>query len=113
VENQGHGFKSRGKLTDRISRLSTNKQLNFTSCFHQLVGKGNRIAAESHSKRRNSLFRKARDMGLEISGTVALAADVILLTFIFVWKERQKGGKPGAGMDPWKVSIPGTLVGGE
>jgi hypothetical protein len=52
-------------------------------------------------------------MGLEISGTVALAADVILLTFIFVWKERQKGGKPGAGMDPWKVSIPGTLVGGE
>jgi hypothetical protein len=51
-------------------------------------------------------------MGLEISGSVALAADVILLTFIFVWKERQKGGKP-AGMNPWKVSVPVTLVGEE
>ena len=29
-------------------------------------------------------------MGLEISGVVFLAVDVILLTFILVWKERQK-----------------------
>jgi len=40
------------------------------------------------------LFKKARDMGLEISGVVVLAADVILLTFVFVWKERQKVIRP-------------------
>jgi hypothetical protein len=45
-------------------------------------------------------------MGLEISGVVALAVDVILLTFIFVWKERQKRAKPGAGVDSWEVSVP-------
>jgi len=33
-------------------------------------------------------------MGLEVSGVVALAVDVILLTFIFVWKERQKAIRP-------------------
>ena len=46
-------------------------------------------------------------MGLEISGVVALAVDVILLTFIFVWKERQKRTKAGASLtynDPIPLS---------
>jgi len=33
-------------------------------------------------------------MGLEVSGVVVLAVDVILLTFIFVWKERRKVPRP-------------------
>ena len=33
-------------------------------------------------------------MGLEVSGVVAPAADVILLTFILVWKERRKVARP-------------------
>ena len=49
----------------------------------------NATVAESHSRRRGSIFRKTRDMGLEISGTVSLAVDVVLLTFILVWGERQ------------------------
>jgi hypothetical protein len=43
-------------------------------------------------------------MSLEVSGDVALAVDVILLTFIFVWKERQKRAKPGTGMELWVES---------
>jgi len=35
-------------------------------------------------------------MGLEISGAVALAMDVILLTFIFVWEERKNIAMLGA-----------------
>jgi hypothetical protein len=38
-------------------------------------------------------------MSLEISGDIALAVDVILLTFVFVWKERQKKAKPGTGVE--------------
>jgi hypothetical protein len=35
------------------------------------------------------MFRKSRDMGLEISEVVSHAVDILLLTFILVWKERQ------------------------
>ena len=45
--------------------------------------------AESHSRRRSSIFRKPRDMSFEISEVVSHAVDVILLTFILVWRERQ------------------------
>jgi len=44
-------------------------------------------------------------MGLEISGVVALAVDVILLTFIFVWKERKKSSKGGSGL-PYEEGVP-------
>ena len=103
MENQRHRFKSCGRLTDII----TDKRLSSTSSSHQLVTKGNTTVAESHSKRRSSFFRRARDMGLEISGTVAPAVDVILLTFIFVWKERQKRTKVGGSLtydDPIPLS---------
>ena len=49
----------------------------------------NATVAESQSRKRSSLFRKARDMSLEISEVVSLAMDVVLLTFVLVWSERQ------------------------
>jgi len=70
------------------------KELNPTCCSDQLATKENTTVAESHSKRRNGFFKKARDMSLEVSGVVFLAVDVILLTFIFVWKERRKVPRP-------------------
>ena len=35
------------------------------------------------------MFRKPRDMSFEISESVSHAVDVVLLTFIIVWRERQ------------------------
>ena len=57
----------------------------------------NATVAESHSRRRGGIFRKARDMGLEISEAVSLAADVVLLTFILVWNVRQSERMRGNG----------------
>jgi len=66
------------------------KRLNRTPCFHQLMKKDdNTTVAESHSRIRSSFFRKPRDMALEIADVVACAADIILLTFIIVWRERE------------------------
>jgi len=63
----------------------------------QIENQGHRVTkdsttfAESHSKLRgSSLFKKARDMSLEILGAVSLAMDVILLTFILAWRERRE-----------------------
>ena len=78
-------------------------QLNSIFCSYQLVTTGNTAVAESHSKRQKSFFRKARDMSLEISKVVALSVDVILLTFLFVWKERKKGDRHGVAIG---VSFP-------
>lgn len=50
-------------------------------------------------------------MGLEISGAVALATDVILLTFIFVWKERQKKAKHGGGYSCDVMAVPLSSLG--
>jgi len=77
-----------------------------------LVTTKNKTVAESHSKRRSSFFRKARDMGLEISGVVSLAVDVILLTFIFAWKERQKRTKIGGTLNCEEV-VPLSPLPGE
>ena len=56
----------------------------------QLVNKATgETVAQSHSRIRSSFFRKPRDMSLEISGAVSHAVDVVLLTFILVWRERQ------------------------
>ena len=73
-----------------LHRLSSKNQLNAISRSSQLVNKNtNAIVAESHSRKRSSIFTKPRDMGLEISHVVSHAADIVLLTFILVWKERQ------------------------
>ena len=59
----------------------------------QLVDKAtNWTVAESHSRIRGNFFRKPRDMNLEISATISLAIDVVLLTFILVWMQRQNEG---------------------
>ena len=56
----------------------------------QLVNKATgEIVAQSHSRIRSSFFRKPRDMSLEISDMISHAVDVVLLTFILVWRERQ------------------------
>jgi hypothetical protein len=56
----------------------------------QLVDKRtNEIAAQSHSRIRNGFFKKPRDLSLEISGPISHAVDIVLLTFILVWRERQ------------------------
>ena len=65
----------------------------------------NATVAESHSRRRGSIFRKTRDMGLEISGAVSLAADVVLLTFILVWSVRQSERMEG-GESLWSSTVP-------
>jgi len=49
----------------------------------------NEIVAESHSRVRSSFFKKPRAMSLEISDAISLAMDIVLLTFILVWRERQ------------------------
>jgi len=84
MEIQRHWFESCGTSTG--SRPSHhNAQLH-----PQLVNKDtNATVAESHSRIRSSFFRKPRDMSLEISEVVSHAVDIILLTFILVWKERQ------------------------
>jgi len=62
---------------------------------------GSATVAQSHSRRRSSLFRKSRDMSLEVSEVVDHAVDVILLTFILVWRERQnERTKPGLALGP-------------
>ena len=64
----------------------------------------NATVAESHSRRRGSIFRKTRDMGLEISGAVSLAVDLVLLTFILVWSARQSERMEG------DESLSGSMV---
>jgi len=73
----------------------------------QLVNKDtNETVAESHSQRRSSIFRKPRDMSLEISQTVSHAVDIVLLTFVLVWKERQsERSKSLGGFDDGFFSI--------
>ena len=48
---------------------------------------------EYHSHRRSSIFRKPCDMTLEISEVVSHAVDIVLLTFVLVWSERQNERK--------------------
>ena len=56
----------------------------------QLVDKDTKnTVAQSHSRIRSGFFRKPRDMNLEISEPIVHAVDVVLLTFILVWHERQ------------------------
>lgn len=54
------------------------------------------IVAQSHSRIRSSFFRKPRDMSLEISDGISHAVDVVLLTFILVWRERQSEKSAGS-----------------
>lgn len=53
----------------------------------QLVNEDtNATVAESQSRKQSSFFRS---MSLEISETMSLAVDIILLTFVLAWSERQ------------------------
>jgi len=75
------------------------RKLNSISRSPQLVNKGTKeTVAESHSHRRSSIFRKPRDMSLEICEVVSHAVDLVLLTFILVWSERQSEAKSGVGV---------------
>jgi len=51
--------------------------------------------AQSHSRIRGNLFKKPRNMSLEISEAISHAVDVVLLTFILVRKERESQRSPG------------------
>ena len=110
IEDVEYRWKTKGTGSKVVvGQLKTSPDLERaqpTPRSHQLTTKDNTTVAESHSKRRSSFFRKARDMGLEISGVVALATDVILLTFNFVWKERQKGVKIGANFSWDGMEVP-------
>jgi len=65
----------------------------------QLVNKETEeTVAESHSHRRSSIFRKPREMSLEISEVVSYAVDMVLLTFVLVWSERQNERKRAVGV---------------
>lgn len=87
MEIQRHRLKNRGMFY--ISPLKKRGELK--RCIHdQLVNKDtNEIVARSHARVRNSFFRKPRNMSLEISSKILPAMDIVLLTFILVWWERQ------------------------
>jgi hypothetical protein len=73
-----------------VDAIHLSQKLDSISYSPQLVNKDtNATIALSHSRIRNSIFRKPRDMGLEISEVVSHAVDIVLLTFILVWRERQ------------------------
>ena len=72
----------------------------------QLVNKDtNATVAESHGRRQSSLFRKPRNMNLEISEVVSHAVDVVLLTFILAWMERQNERSKSANLG-WSQTFP-------
>jgi len=60
----------------------------------------NETVAQSRSRRRSSIFRKPREMSLEISEVVSHAVDIVLLTYLLVWSDRRHDGKraPGVGI---------------
>jgi hypothetical protein len=86
VEIKRHGLEGCG-----TSKSSTHPKNSIPpTCSPQLVNKDTKATvAQSRSRIRSSMFKKPRDMGLEISEVVSHAADVLLLTFILVWKKRQ------------------------
>jgi len=89
MEDQRGWFKSR--CTSAVFTIAFSKKLNSASRPLQLVNKDtNETVAESHSQRRSSIFRKPRNMSLEISQAVSHAVDIVLLTFILVWRERRR-----------------------
>lgn len=59
-------------------------------------------AALSRSRVRRRIFRKPRDMSLEISPAISHAVDAVLLTFILVWTERQSE-RPKVDFEPGGV----------
>jgi len=86
-----------------VETVLTITRLKKTSTPLQLVNKGtDKTVAEPHSRKRSSIFRKPRDMSFEISESISHAVDVVLLTFILVWKERERERSktaPGFGME--------------
>jgi hypothetical protein len=88
MEIQGHRVKSCGTST-LFTYLRILDSISY-SYSPQLVNKDtNATVAQSRSRILTSIFKKPRDMGFEISEVVSHAVDVVLLTFILVWRERQ------------------------
>ena len=95
IDDAEYRWKSKGMgskvvVRRRSSCSPTLTKLNSISRASQLVDKAtNATVAQSHSRIRSSIFKKPRDMSLEISQTASHAVDVVLLTFILVWMERK------------------------
>ena len=92
IDDVEYRWKSKGTGSKVVvrRRQSPISKLDSISRPPQLVNKDtNATVAQSHSRIRSSIFRKPRDMGLEISEVICHAVDVVLLTFILVWRERQ------------------------
>ena len=112
IDDNEYRWKSRGMGSKVVVRQLTvtypNITLSSVPHFHQLVAKStNAIVAQSHNRRRSSFFRKPRDMSLEISEVVSHAVDIILLTFILVWRERQNERSKAMDMiNPNSISAP-------
>ena len=88
MEIQRHRLESCG--TSTLFIVAHLEKLNSGSRTPQLVDKAtNATVAQSHSRIRSSIFKKPRDMSLEISQTVSHAVDIVLLTFTLVWMQRQ------------------------
>jgi len=109
MEVQRHRLESRGKST--LFAISRPKRLNSYPRSLQLVNKDtNETVAESHGHRRSSIFRKPREMSLEIAQVISDAVDIVLLTFLLVWRERQsERSKAFGGFDEGLASIPVAL----
>ena len=91
IDDIEYRWKTKGTGSKVVVRYRQLRELNPGSLISsQLVNKvTGEIVAQSHSRIRSSFFRKPRDMSLEISDAVSHAVDVVLLTFILVWRERQ------------------------
>ena len=87
MEDQRGQFES--CRTSTLFTIAVLKKLSSVPRHLQLVNKDtNETVAEPHSQRRSSIFRKPRDMSLEISQVISHAVDIVVLTFILVWRER-------------------------
>ena len=90
MEIQGHRFENCGSYSPKHHPTHGSHTTPWSSVVLQLVDKDTKnTLAQSHSRIRSSFFRKPRDMSLEISEPIIHAVDVVLLTFILVWRERQ------------------------
>jgi hypothetical protein len=67
---------------------STRTSASLTWRFQLVDQESNKTVAQSHSRIQSSLFKKPRDMSLEILEPISHAVDTVLLTFILVWRER-------------------------
>ena len=104
IDDTEYRWKAKGTsskvVVRRCGSRSPTSESSTPSLASQLVNKStNAMVAQSHSHRRSSIFRKPRDMSLEISRDVVHAVDIVLLTFLLVWRERESERKRALGLD--------------